>query len=208
MILLTCAVAKELAFWKPRPGVDVLVTGVGPVDAAASVAQALAQQRYKLVVSAGIAGAFEGAAQVGDGVVVTSERFELDREDGTRIALPGGEEVADTAIVCDTLLVTKLHEAGIPALTGITVSRVTTTEATAQRLAALGAQVETMEGFAVMRAAERARVHAVEIRGISNRVGEPSRSGWDFAAAIAGLQRVLPVLFVILDAGHQHPEHP
>ena len=90
----------------------------------------------------------------------------------------------------------------------MTVSRVTTTEATAQRLAALGAQIESMEGFAVMRAAQLAGVHTVEVRGISNRVGEPARSGWDFGAGVTGLQHVLNALFTILDAGHQHAEHP
>jgi futalosine hydrolase len=208
MILLACAVAKELAFWTPRDGVQVLAIGVGPVEAAISIAHALAQQRYKLVVNAGIAGAFEGAARVGDGVVVASERLELDREDGTPIVLPGGDRMADTCEVSDALLASKLEAAGFPSLRGITVSRVTTTETTAARLAGLGAQVESMEGFAVMRAAECAGIHALELRGISNRVGDPARSGWDFNAGTAGLQRVLSALFHILDAGHQHPETP
>jgi nucleoside phosphorylase len=65
-----------------------------------------------------------------------------------------------------------------------------------------------MEGFAVMRAAQLAGVHTLEVRGISNRVGERARSGWNFAAGVAGLQHVLNALFAILDAGHQHPEHP
>ena len=206
MILLACAVAKELAFWKPRDGVDLLVTGVGPVEGGTAVARALAQQKYKLVVSAGIAGAFDGAAKVGDGVVVISERLELDREDGTPLVLPDGERVADVATTSDELLAGKLEAAGFPGLRGITVSRVSVTEATAQRLAALGAQVETMEGFAVMRAAERAGIHTIEVRGITNRVGDPTRAAWDFAAGCAGLARGLSALFQILDAGHQHPE--
>jgi futalosine hydrolase len=208
MILLACAVGKELAFWKPRDGVEVLVTGVGVVEAAVAVTHALAQQRFKLVVSAGIAGAFDGAANIGSGVVVSTERFELEREDGAPIALPHGDRVVDTVSACDALLMAKLGDAGFPVRSGITVSRVTTTEATAERLAASGAQVETMEGFAVMRAAELAGVHAIEVRGISNRVGETARSGWDFAAGVAGLQHVLAALFIILDAGHQHAEHP
>jgi futalosine hydrolase len=208
VILLACAVEKELAFWKPRDGVEVLITGVGVVEAAVAVTHRLAQQRFKLVVNAGIAGAYDGAAKIGSGVVVSSERLELDREDGMPIVLPDGERIVDTVSDCDPLLAAKLDAAGFPTLKGITVSRVTSTEATARRLAALGAQVETMEGFAVMRAAELAGVHTVEVRGISNRVGEPARSGWDFAAGVAGLQHVLAALFFILDAGHQHPEHP
>jgi len=58
VILVTCAVGKELAFLRPQPHVELLVTGVGPVEAAAAVSRALAQSTYDLVVSAGIGGAF------------------------------------------------------------------------------------------------------------------------------------------------------
>ncbi|MGC1379514.1 MAG: hypothetical protein WA814_00675, partial [Candidatus Baltobacteraceae bacterium] len=78
---------------------------------------------------------------------------------------------------------------------GVTVSRVTATEATARRLAERGAQVETMEGFAALRAAERAGVPAIEVRGISNRCGDRAASGWNIAAGTAGLRHVLDALF-------------
>jgi len=56
VILVTCAVNKELAFFESQPHVEVLVTGVGPVEAAASVSRALAQSRPELVINAGLAG--------------------------------------------------------------------------------------------------------------------------------------------------------
>lgn len=197
MILLVCAVAKELEFLAPRAGVEILVTGVGPVEAAANVSRALAQGHYDLVINAGIAGAFDGCASIGDGVVVSEERLELDLETGGTIELPGGLTVADR--VSSSLdLADRLVELGFPVLRGITVSRVTATETTAQRLQAGGAQVETMEGFAVLRAAEIAGVPAIEVRGISNRVGERDCSGWDFFAGVAGLQRVLDALLSLV----------
>jgi nucleoside phosphorylase len=76
---------------------------------------------------------------------------------------------------------------------------VTATDETASRLAGRGAQVESMEGFAVLRAAERAGVRAIEVRGISNRCGARELSGWDFAAGAAGLQLVVEALFNVLD---------
>jgi futalosine hydrolase len=194
MILLACAVQAELAFWQPREGVEMLVMGVGPVEAAAAVSDALARREYRLVVNAGLAGAFDDAANIGDGVIVAEDTMELALEDGATIALPRGERVADRA-QSDPTLVAHLATAGFPALRGITVARVTSTEATAQRLAALGAQVETMEGFAALRAAQRARVPAIEIRGISNRCGSRERSGWDFGGGIVGLKRVANALF-------------
>ena len=76
MILLACAVEEEIAFWQPRAGVETLVMGVGPVEAASAIAAALAARRYGLVVNAGLGGAFDGAAQIGDGVVVAEDAME------------------------------------------------------------------------------------------------------------------------------------
>ncbi|HEX3369724.1 MAG TPA: futalosine hydrolase [Candidatus Cybelea sp.] len=194
MILLCCAVEAELAFWHPRGGVDMLVSGVGPVEAASAVAAALANDKYRLVVNAGIAGAFDGAAAIGDGVVVSEERMELRLESGEAFSLPRGASTVESAR-SDASLVARLQAAGFAALRGVTVSRVTSSEATAQRLAqSLGAQVESMEGFAVLRAAERAGIAAIEVRGISNRCGARERSGWDFAAGVSGLRNVAAAL--------------
>jgi futalosine hydrolase len=195
VILLASAVEAELAFWKPRRGVESLVMGVGPVEAASALAAALARRDYRLVVNAGLGGAFDGAARIGAGVVVVDDVMEIDLETGAPIALPVGETIVAKAN-SDAKLAAQLHAKGFPALRGVTVARVTSTEATAKRLAAdLDAQVESMEGFAALRAAERAGVRAIELRGISNRCGERRRSEWNFAAGITGLERIVEALF-------------
>jgi futalosine hydrolase len=95
--------------------------------------------------------------------------------------------------------VARLGSKGFSALRGVTVSRVTSTDETARRLPAeLAAQVESMEGFAALRAAELAGVPAIQVRGISNRCGARESSGWDFAAGIAGLERITFALFELL----------
>ncbi len=50
-----------------------------------------------------------------------------------------------------------------------------------------GCEVEAMEGFGVLRACELAGVPAVELRAISNAVGEPDRARWQFDEAFAAL---------------------
>jgi futalosine hydrolase len=52
-----------------------------------------------------------------------------------------------------------------------------------------------MEGFAVLRACNRNGIPAIQIRGISNRVGERERSGWNFQAGLDGLTRIATALF-------------
>jgi nucleoside phosphorylase len=49
-----------------------------------------------------------------------------------------------------------------------------------------------MEGFGVLRAAERAGVPAVEVRVVSNEIGEEDRSRWQVDAALDALEEVLP----------------
>jgi futalosine hydrolase len=198
MILLCCAVDAELGFWKDREDVDKLTLGIGPVEAASAVATALANRDYRFVVNVGLGGALSGAAHIGDGVIVGEDTMDLGLETGEPISLPPGERVVDRAR-SDVTIVEKLRARGFAVLNGVTVSSVTATDETASRLAGRGAQVESMEGFAVLRAAERVGVRAIEVRGISNRCGARERSGWDFAAGTAGLQRVVEMLFDVLD---------
>lgn len=198
MILIACAVRGELPDLEPLAHVEVLVTGVGPVESAIAVARALAESPYDCVVSAGIAGAFPGRAAVGDAVVVANERMEIDREDGEVLALPGGARTVERC-ASDLTLVDRLVERGYSAVRGVTVSRVTATASTAARRAALGVDVESMEGFSVLRAAQIAAVPAVEVRGISNLCGERAGAQWNFGAGAAAAQRVLRDLLLLLE---------
>lgn len=203
MILLVSAVAQELEWLGPRAGVETLVSGIGPVDAAVRVARALAAKRYDMVVNAGIAGALPGVAHVGDGVVVGEELYELQQGSGAPLALPPGNLIADR-VPSDAQLIEAITALGFPLVRGITVSHVTVTDATAERLRARGAEIESMEGFAVLRAAQLANVPAIEVRGISNIVGDRSKGEWDIAAGILGLRRVLNAT---LDLLHTTPTH-
>ena len=175
----------------------MLVTGVGPVEAAASVSRALAQSRPELVINAGLAGAFKGCGDIGEGVVVSDDSLALCLETGVPIELPDSASVVDRAS-SDLALVDRLVELGFRSVRGVTVTQVTALDGTAARLAAQGVGVETMEGFAVLRAAEIAGVPAIEVRGISNFAGDRGRSGWDFEAGARGLERVLNALLSLL----------
>ena len=54
--------------------------------------------------------------------------------------------------------------------------------------------VEAMEGFGVLRAAALAGVPAVEVRAITNEIGEDNRALWDIDAGLAALALVLPTM--------------
>lgn len=63
-----------------------------------------------------------------------------------------------------------------------------------------GVVVEAMEGFGVLRAAALAGVPAVEVRAISNEIGEDDRSRWDLDAGLAALEQALPAMLAALRA--------
>lgn len=195
MILVICAVAAELRGFA-RDGVDVIAVGVGPVEAAIGTARALAARSYGLAINAGIGGAFSGRAAVGDAVAVTHDRYvELGREDGGELSLPSGLQLVGTAL-SDSALLERLESASPsgtlhfgPAVTSATI---TTSDARAKALAASYSPLaESMEGFAVLRAAALAGVAAIELRGISNIVGDRAASQWDFRAGATAAVRAL-----------------
>ncbi len=73
-ILVACAVAQELAHFRPQEGVECLVTGMGG-RAAGSVRRRLRKGRVGIVVSAGFSGAIRPGFEVGD-LVAASEVIE------------------------------------------------------------------------------------------------------------------------------------
>src|SRR6185436_10098439 len=69
-----------------------------------------------------------------------------------------------------------------------------------------GPLVEAMEGFGVLRAAERAGVPAVEVRVVSNEIGEEDRSRWQLGVALDALEDALPrIVRTLVDADARWP---
>jgi nucleoside phosphorylase len=178
MILVIAATERELA---GADGARTLVCGIGPVDAAAATARALAAERPSAVVHVGIAGARGLAAPQ---LVIGSSSVYEDAA--------GGALVRDRAEP-DSRLV----EAARRALPEAVVRPIGTS---ARVGGTSGCTVEAMEGFAVLRAAELAGIPAVEVRAVSNDVAEADRSLWRFDDALAALAGALPRLLAELAA--------
>ena len=179
VLLVVAATDRELAFVRDA---DTLCCGVGPVDAAASTARALATQRHDAVLHVGLAGArgveppalVLGAESVYSDVIDPASRF------------PRVERLEP-----DAALLARARAAlrGALVLPIATSGRVT---------GGTGCDVEAMEGFGVLRACALAGVAAVELRCISNRVEEQDRATWRFDDALAALEeavaRLVPAL--------------
>ncbi|SMB95068.1 futalosine hydrolase [Deinococcus hopiensis] len=204
-VLIVVATAAEADRLRDLPA-RVTVSGVGPVAAALATARALAEQSHRLVVSAGIGGAYPGSGlQPGD-LAVSSRivQADLGAQDGeafldlTELGLSVLPDVPHAGVfevwAEAAALARQLGAAYGPALT---LSTVTGSAERAQRLAARypGALTEGMEGAGVAHAAMLAGVPALEVRGISNPAGPRDRSAWRLGEALAatrwGLEELL-----------------
>ena len=175
MILVVAATEQEL---EGVEDAETLCCGIGPVEAAVSTAAALAERRPAAVLHIGIAGAPE--LKPGS-VVIGTEAVYCDLVDASS-TLPRIERAAPSA---------ELVEAARRALPGASLLPITT----CGRVGGAGeADVEAMEGFGVLRAAEVAGVPAVEVRTISNSPAEPDRGLWRIADALARLREIVPPL--------------
>jgi futalosine hydrolase len=149
-----------------------------------------------LVVSAGIAGAFAGRAEIGDLVVAdvfAAADLGADSDEGFLDLDTLGFGSSTLPAVVPELSVPELS---VPELSSpivgpvLTVSTATGSDARAADLARRhGAVAEAMEGFGVATAARLHQLPAAELRGISNRVGRRDRAAWDVPTALAAVRR-------------------
>jgi futalosine hydrolase len=177
MILVVAATEPELA---GAAGASTLVCGIGPVEAAAATARALAELRPDGLLHVGIAGARGIPASQ---LVIGSEAVYEDA--------PAGGFVRERERP-DPRLVDAAQRA-------LPDARVLPIGTSARVGGTSSCEVEAMEGFAVLRAARLAGVPAVEVRAISNEIDEPDRTRWHFDDALAALEAALPRLLSELD---------
>lgn len=153
--------------------------GIGPVEAAAATARALALDRPDLVLHIGVAG-------------------------GRRIA-PGSIVVGTHAVYCDLsaqipvvssvepdAALLALVQRALPEAVGLSIGTSAIVDGPCG--AQPNVRVEGMEGFAVLRACELAGVPAVEIRAVSNQMGEGDRESWQIRRGLEALAEAIPRL--------------
>ena len=168
-MLVVAATERELALVRDT---ETLCCGVGPVDAAAATARAIAEHPPDAVLHIGLAGA-RGIAP--PALVLGSESLYSDVVDpGSEF--PRVERVAPDAALLARLRVLLPDALVLPIATSGRVGGATSCD------------VEAMEGFGVLRACELARVPALELRAVSNDIGEADRAKWRFDDALAALR--------------------
>ncbi len=197
-LIITAVRAEADAIGAVR-GARVVVAGIGRTNAAAATTEAIVRNGpFAAVLSAGIAGALPGAGlEIGEVVVASScvyaeEGLLTPRgfSDVTGLGFPLGD-FPGNAVPVDSGLLRRLAGAGRtgPIATVATCSG--TDEAAAEVHRRTQALAEAMEGAAVVHAARRLAVPAIELRAISNTTGDRAAQIWDLPAALRSLRSAL-----------------
>jgi len=204
VLVVTAVAAERDAIAAAAPEADVIVGGVGPAEAAARTAVALAGAGYDLVISAGIAGGF-APLEPGDVAIATSIRFaDLGAEtaDGF-VPITGLGFGTDTYDVPPALAVALADRTGGHLGSVLTVATVTGSRERADALLERypDAVAEAMEGAGVAAAGAAHGVPAAEIRAISNLVGPRDRDAWRIPVALTALGSAISAIADIHRSG-------
>jgi futalosine hydrolase len=194
LLIVTAVEGETKAVGRPAD-VTIVTGGIGRTNAAAATTAALLEQGpFDAVISAGVAGALpDGDAAIGDTIVASACAY---AEEG--IVTPEGfsdigalgfslGDFAGNRVPVDERLLEALagtFRTGVIA----TVATCSGTDEQARRVVArTGAIAEAMEGAAVVHAARRLGVPAIELRTISNTTGDRAGQSWDLARGLDAL---------------------
>ena len=191
-ILIVTAVEAEARAIGDLDGCLVIYGGIGRTNAAAATTQhCLESDDISTVISAGIAGALPGSGlEIGDVLVAdrclyveegleSPEGFQDMQTMGFSLGDFAGNEVP---VDQGQLAEVQDHFRTGPIATVATCSG--TDEQARMVVQRTGALAEAMEGAAVVHAARRLGIPAMEIRGISNTTGDRTRQEWDLKSGL------------------------
>lgn len=197
--LIVAATAAELEPLRSKGvNAEVLITGVGTVATAYHLTKKIRLKEYKLVIQAGLAGSFDTGNPLGEVVTVGSDRFS-DRmiyEKGNFIPLhetnlmPGDDfPFWQGRLVNPGNLISSLPYRQVA---GVTADSITDDPAAIELSRKhFAPDIESMEGAAFHYVCLMEDLPFLQIRAISNYIGERDKSKWKTDQAIGNLAEAL-----------------
>ena len=173
----------------------ILITGVGMIATAYALTKALQNERYDLVLLAGVGGSFDTSIPMGSVVMVVSEQYgdfgAEDHEDYLDIFEMGLINGGEHPHMDKMLHAPELPEyptTDLKPVKGLTVNMVSGKSSTiTHRNNTYGCQVESMEGAAFHYVCLRENMAFMQVRAISNYVVPRDKSPWQMKEAIVAL---------------------
>ena len=198
-VLLVSATAFEIAsYFKQKDTIDVLLTGVGMPIALYHLQKKITENKYNLVIQVGLAGAFTTKFELGETVFVKQDAFgDLGIEEKERFT-----PIFETDLFNKNefpfengWLVNKnkiLQQSTLEVVKAVTINKVTDKGSIKQQLIdSFNPDIETMEGAALHYVCLHQNIPFIQLRAISNYVGERDKTKWKIDLAISNLHNEL-----------------
>ena len=199
-VLIVAATELEISlFHESFPEADILITGVGAAPATYHITRRLHQVDYLLVIQAGIAGTFDPAVRLGEVHVVARDRFgdlgalvkdtfssifEMGLADSNQHPFRNGWLYNEAGII---------EKTGLPVVSAITINTISDVHTFHAET------IESMEGAALHYVCLQQEVPFLQLRSVSNIVGERNKENWQLQQAITSLNQTLAAIYLTLN---------
>jgi futalosine hydrolase len=210
-LLIVAATALEIApFAAKNTGIDILITGVGSPACMYALSKKLQTNKYDFVIQAGIAGTFKNNFALGKTYVVKKDVYAdlgiAEKENFTTLfetnfADPNAKPYKDGWLENE-----QIRNFGLQEINGITVNTVSDNFAVTNLYRKkFDADIESMEGAAFHYVCICEHISFLQIRSISNFVGERIKTNWKIKEAIDNLNENL--IMIVKNLSEQHVTH-
>ena len=177
---------KEISFTRPSLKVHTAVTGVGILPSTYAIMQLIARLKPDLIIQVGIAGSFNPTLVLGTAVTVRQEIL----ADMGVYETDGYHDIFELGLAEENVppfeqgAIVNHHDhliesASLPAVSAVSVNEISTSAEKIKLFAEkYKADIESMEGAALHYVCAMQQIPFIQIRGISNLVGERDKTKW------------------------------
>jgi futalosine hydrolase len=184
---------------KDSPNISFHITGVGMLAAGVSLTKLALTHKPDLIIQVGIAGCFDTSIDLGKVVLVkeeilgdtgVEENSEWKDLFKTKFIAPDNAPFTNGRLVNKQL--SNYNPSQLPEVIALTVNEITTRkERIAQLKSLYNPTIESMEGAALHYVCNDLNIPYLQIRGLSNYIGERDKAKWLIKEAVENANKVL-----------------
>ncbi len=205
-ILLIAATKFEIEpFIANNKDVEILITGVGIPSTLYHLQKRLQTKTADLVIQAGIAGCFTQDIALGEVVLAASDTFAdigMEEKEKFTTVFQSGFAEKDKFPFSDGWLVNSnpiINRSMLTAVKAITVNKISDSMIQKQQaICCFAPSIESMEGAALHYVCLQENIPFLQIRSISNSIGERDKKKWKLKEAITNLNTELNKLIDVV----------
>ncbi|GAA4732559.1 hypothetical protein GCM10023229_08100 [Flavisolibacter ginsenosidimutans] len=191
------ATIQQLSFEENR-SIKALITGIGAMTTTYALTKAIVSLRPDAIIQAGVGGTLDEGQELGNVVAVQSEVVgDLGvQEKNNFLSLFDLHLLSNDTLPWTNRKLTNdnkvLFACGLPLVDGVTVNEISTNKERIEHYrTTYNAKVESMEGAALHYVGLMERIPFLQIRSLSNFIGERDKTKWAMQKAIVNLNREL-----------------